>query len=340
MSEIIFHIGMHKTGTTTLQYSFRDYQEEFSKLGIYFPNAARIAREGHHNLVYELISAPKLEPAKGGWEMMTEELRARPEPFILISSESLSGYRSFAEIPQRCAELARTLGRRPRVIAYLRPQPYFIESIYAQNASTGYTAQHFDRFLLHVLADGMADYGLVLKNWHDTFGDCEIHPFPPRADESYLAQFVRAISGAELPDTIKEVRANERRGIRAVEFGREATVHFQRAGVPTVERRRLVQRVSAICARRFPNEPAFTALDHRLFEDLKTIFAASNAALVERYPHLREHLDSQFTRKGYPTALNFDSGTPALRADFINIMLEAVETGTEEPAPARASQAA
>ena len=325
MKEIIFHIGTHKTGTTSLQHTLHDAGAALSGLGVYYPQAGRIGREGHHNLVYELVSGWRFRPALGGWDALEAELRDRDDPVVLISSESLSGYRTHAGIPERCAALARALGRRPRIVACLRPQFAYLESIYAQNAATGYTAMRFERYLLDSIARDAADYGAVLHNWQARFGSCEVFAFRPGPDRPPVAQLLRDVLGIDLPATIPEQRANDRRGVRAVEFARKTTEIQEHNDEPVAARTALAKRVSDICARMWPNEPRFAAMDGALAKIVQAIFADRNRALFAQYPHLEEPFDAILA--GHDRAVNaldLDNAGPNLRREFDNVIFRAL----------------
>jgi hypothetical protein len=327
MNEIVFHIGTHKTGTTTLQRSLHRVraQGQLDGLGVYYPDAGRIGRDGHHNLVYELVSRWRFNPALGGWDALEAELKGRDEPVVLVSSESLSGYRAQPEIAERCAALATALNRRPRVVAYLRPQFAFLESIYAQNAATGYTGRKFDRYLLDSIAQGAADYSAVLHNWQQQFGQCEVFAFMPEPGRPLLAQVFDEVLGIALPGTVEELRANDRRGVRAVEFGRRVTEVQERAGAAMALRTALAKRVSDICAGMFPEEPRFAAMDAELAATVQEIFGAANQALFATYPALEPAFAEILRRHDRkPNALDLDSAGPNLRGEYETVLCQAL----------------
>lgn len=328
MREIVFHIGTHKTGTTSLQHTLHEAREALPGLGIYYPQAGRTGREGHHNLVYELVSGWRFRPALGGWDALEAELRDRDEPVVLISSESLSGYRTHAEIPSRCAALAQALGRRPRIVAWLRPQFAYLESIYAQNAATGYTAMRFERYLLDSIARDAADYGAVLHNWQARFGACEVFAFRPAPGQPLVAQMFREALGIELPAGIAEQRANDRRGVRAVEFARKITEIQEQNDEPVAARTVLAKRVSDICARIWPNEPRFAAMDAALATIVQSVFGERNRALFAQYPHLEEAFAAILA--GHDRAVNaldLDRAGPNLRREFDGVIFRALRPG-------------
>jgi hypothetical protein len=327
MKEIVFHVGSHKTGTTTVQYSLHQAQEQgqLAELGLYYPQAGRIGRNGHHNLVYEIASRTRYRENLGGWDALQQELQDRPEDRIMLSSESLSGYRNSVDLPEKCYALAKALGRRPRVVAYLRPQSAYLESIYAQNAATGYTSLRFERYLLESIAQNAADYGAVLKNWETRFGSCEVFPFQPQPGSTFLEQFFKSVFDIKLPSSIVEVRANDRRGARAVEFARKANEVAAKANWPVAQRQALACKVSEICAVQFPKEPRFSAMDVGLDQLVRQIYQDGNAVLLERYPHLRQIFETPRVPRGGKTAcLDLDTGGPALRDAYYQVFQQAM----------------
>lgn len=333
MKEIVFHIGTHKTGTTTVQYSLHQAlaRGQLAELGLYYPQAGRIGRNGHHNLVYEVASQTRFRENLGGWEALLQELQGRSEDRVVLSSESLSGYRNSPDLPEKCHALAQALGRRARVVAYLRPQSAYLESIYAQNAATGYTSLRFERYLLESIAQRAADYGAVLKNWEARFGACEVFPFQPQPGSTFLAQFFKTIFDISLPEEIAEVRANDRRGARAVEFARKANEVAEKADWPVARRQALVRKVSEICAAQYPNEPRFSAMDAGLDRLVRQIYQDGNAALLERYPHLRQMFETPRAPRGDKAAcLDLDTAGPALRDAYYLVFQQAVRQVSKE----------
>lgn len=54
---IYIHIGPHKTGTTTLQFSLFLNKDKLKKNGILYPDSGIISAKlpGHHNLAWEIL---------------------------------------------------------------------------------------------------------------------------------------------------------------------------------------------------------------------------------------------------------------------------------------------
>ena len=47
---LIFHVGTHKTGTTSIQTMMQDNRDYFLEQGILFPRAGQVRNGGQHNI--------------------------------------------------------------------------------------------------------------------------------------------------------------------------------------------------------------------------------------------------------------------------------------------------
>ena len=55
--DVLFHVGPHKTGTTTLQYAFDALRSVFASAGIYYPKGLHESG-AHHALAWQLLGRP------------------------------------------------------------------------------------------------------------------------------------------------------------------------------------------------------------------------------------------------------------------------------------------
>jgi len=126
MRKIVYlHVGLHKTGTTSLQKFLSDNQRLLSKRGVFRlstglpPNSDR--SWGHHDLAWSLREG---DP-HGLWRAARREADAHKT--VLVTSEEFSFIRNAGRYSP---VLDAFQGWQIRVICYLRRQDQFLESLY------------------------------------------------------------------------------------------------------------------------------------------------------------------------------------------------------------------
>ncbi len=135
----VLHVGMHKTGTTSLQTMIARNRQHFRDQGLYYPTTGQIGvGDGQHNLAWELAGDERFEPASGTIADLASELRAQRRPrAVLVSSEDLE---YLYDRPERLASLRGVLedvGYAVRVVITLRQPSEYLESLYFELVAQG-----------------------------------------------------------------------------------------------------------------------------------------------------------------------------------------------------------
>jgi hypothetical protein len=212
----VFHIGLAKTGTSTLQATMAANVEELQVRGITYPLInARTRQLAHHILPRTLKSKDGLDaPA---WETL-RGLRAQAhETTVLLSAEGFSD--SDPHLVRRGVD-----GDEARVIVYLRNYPAWAVSSYAQKAKWGGIALPFDDYLkgsVDSRANRIADRLLA---WAEVFGPdhVRIRSVEPenlvngQIIDDFLSALGTSREGLEIPPN-----ANETPDWRVVELLKE-----------------------------------------------------------------------------------------------------------------------
>jgi hypothetical protein len=178
---IILHIGLEKTGTTTLQAVGGRNRAWFAKHGVLYPQTP-----GATNHVKLALYAAKPNRAMNlrrrvglgdndVFEKFCATLPANLErevadsgcPIVWLSNEHLSSRLRFPAELDRLAALLRPLADDIRIIVYLRHQPELYLSAYSTAIKSG-----DDRELERVLTGNEYFYRFdkILQNWADCFG--------------------------------------------------------------------------------------------------------------------------------------------------------------------------
>jgi len=152
MSEIVIHIGTHKTATTTLQDLLFENRMALSSQGLVYPSIGRSS--GHHTLTTHWIDLPDHyhdeRSARAHWQILAETY-GPSEQTVLISSEELSRGRpkhvDFSEL----SRFTEAFDHR-RIVCVLRNQMEFVQSVYLEIAKQVVTIP-FDTFFTRTIAN-------------------------------------------------------------------------------------------------------------------------------------------------------------------------------------------
>jgi hypothetical protein len=141
---VFVHVGPHKTGSSVIQALLKSESDRLRHHGFF-----------HDPEFYRLGRTLVRQSPLGADERTTLQrrfdarLRARPEPNIVGSSESLFGdpFASYGNIGSVAEDLRRILeGHDVRIVACIRRQDEFVQSLYHQHVKQGGT-QRFEAFL-------------------------------------------------------------------------------------------------------------------------------------------------------------------------------------------------
>jgi hypothetical protein len=158
---LVFHIGWHKTGSTSLQDFFHANREFLWKqAGIYYPLTGMA---GTSHRAFSASLKQDAESPDRMWQQLRGELeRVTDATWVLISAESLH-----LRQPDQLRPLLNTLPGfdRIQIIAYVRQPDQILESWYGQRLCNGDFCGRFDEFLRDIEASGWLDYEASLDRW-------------------------------------------------------------------------------------------------------------------------------------------------------------------------------
>src|SRR6056297_3463403 len=145
MQTIILHIGMPKTGTTTIQKALNSGAKELKECDAIFPKSGMFSEgaAAHHALFYSVASSRSairtpLPHPKESFEAMVEDIRNEMNisrsKFIILSSEMLWNPIAFDKTAL-CRIREAFPGYKIIILAYLRPVEEHSVSAYAQRVT-------------------------------------------------------------------------------------------------------------------------------------------------------------------------------------------------------------
>lgn len=167
---LVFHIGDHKTGTTSLQNALA--------AGLIRPDGAKLRYPAplNHNYLMGQIRAhmdkrapPELKARQHSFDALAEKVRSNGPGYTVISGEVFENVpaTAFAEIVDKhfagCAD-------EIRVVAYVRPHAQRLLSSYAEQIKIGWFTGSIEEFFAQNLKSKRFLYAPRFAAWRDAFG--------------------------------------------------------------------------------------------------------------------------------------------------------------------------
>ena len=229
-AQIIFHIGLEKTGTDSFQRFCTENRRALRSLGILYPVGLAFAEHSHGPLAAcylpyrDLSVGPGRARADVLHSLRAEIERARPET-VLISAEHLSSRFRSPEIEQ----LARDFnGFDCRIAVVVREHASRIRSAYAQTILAGRTPS-FEDYCREILdpANPYVRYRDTIAPWDRVFGRETMRVFSLTAGTDVVGMLRAAlIPRAAAIREQKHYRDNQSQGASAVEALRLVTLQL------------------------------------------------------------------------------------------------------------------
>jgi len=233
--ELKLHIGLPKTGSTSIQALLKQNTDFLSKNGIYFPDIFG-ETAGQTSLVaygavttglkfskfvrsfHGIRSEEDIEPFKARFQARFEEcLENNDASTVVISSELF--YSELRNVDQ-CKALKGFLENYfsdIKVIAYLRPQDRWVNSRVSQTAKLGGVST-----IDEMIDAKVNNYYEFLKKWWQVFGKENIilRTLEPKRlyEQDLYSDFLKLIGAEKSSDLIIPERKNEGLSIESVLF--------------------------------------------------------------------------------------------------------------------------
>ena len=160
---IYLHLGLHKTGSTSIQNFLCANQKKLIGRGVLYPKAGRLNNsDGHHNFAWEINKDERLESnVSDQWNNLAKEIMLNKPNLVVISSEDFEKF-NLEEIRVLKNKLMRY---QVKIIIYLRRQDKWHQSLYKQLVKTGNTYYSFNEYLDINNRQRKNDYYELLKMW-------------------------------------------------------------------------------------------------------------------------------------------------------------------------------
>jgi hypothetical protein len=171
MYKVFLHIGLHRTGTTAIQYFLADNAQRLEDAAITVANAGTPpGLRGNHELAWACLPRSQSESC---WRDLDAELARRHGKRMIVSSEEFS--RLDNKGIRFVAEFFRERGVELHVIVYLRNQVDLAESYYRIVVSHYEERRSLRQFMGDCASEYRLDYLDLLNNWADAVGRDFLH---------------------------------------------------------------------------------------------------------------------------------------------------------------------
>lgn len=282
MKKCYIHLGVHKTGTTSIQILLGRHRSALRKHGISVPVAGNAWSHDvgyHHNIAFELNDDSRFVPGKGGLKELFRELEQESCPTVVISSEDLCVSVRDADKVARLREPIAALGYEIIWVIYFRTYPEWAESAYIELAKALAITRKFEPWVKTdpmSLAVGLDPVG-TLSHLKATGDQVVLHSYAKTSGD-VTGHFFRQIGAPDfLPGEMQaKDRANNRLSVFELEFLRNMAVHIMRH-IPQ-EHKPIIRSAVRTELAKLPKGPSFRGLSdqlaHRLYESTRPAYEA------------------------------------------------------------------
>ncbi|WGV25122.1 hypothetical protein [Halotia branconii] len=178
MTTIYLHIGMPKTGTSSLQKILFNNRDKLLEAGYLYPmsgirhNAKEVEDRYCHNLLalcfLDFKEKNDLLSQFPTWESLKTEIDSINPNNVIISAEAFNFYDVFYK-PETIAKIKDLLNDYEiKIVIYLRKQDDFLESCYRYMVNIGACRVGIQEFFNEF--KHMFNYYQILENWAGIFG--------------------------------------------------------------------------------------------------------------------------------------------------------------------------
>ena len=218
MKKVFLHIGLHKTGSTSLQAFLHRNRNTLRDYGYLYPQTGASSRfDCHHNLAWLLTNwSNKADPSLGTWKELHQEIDNTSLNKIIISSEEFE-FVGMVHKGIKCLK-SELESYEVKIIIYIRRQDKRLESHYINCIKAGFYSGDILSFCEK--KRNTYDYYKLIEPWKQTFGidNIIVRPLERTQIPSIYNDFLKVI-GITKHDNFLEVEdQNIRPGIKELEI--------------------------------------------------------------------------------------------------------------------------
>jgi hypothetical protein len=174
---LIVHIGNPKAGSSSIQKFFHENRHDFEADGIFYPIPTDAKRQSHSALAKHYMEIP-LGPSQEALpvEFLEKMIAGTHAPIIVISSEYFIYAHNHPKMMRAMTQLIQSCKLDPTAIAMVRPQTFWLNSMYTQLVKSLETTIPFHQFVNGYLRRHPHYYFPAYDAWRK-FGNFVAVPF-------------------------------------------------------------------------------------------------------------------------------------------------------------------
>ena len=276
MKKIYIHIGLYKTGSTTLQAFLQANQNNLLNYGYLYPRTGALGRfEAHHNLAWLLRNPKNANPTLGTWKELHEEIKAANIDNVIISSEN------FELNNQKINSLKSELEPyEVKIIVYLRRQDRRLESLYTQRVKRGFYSDNILSFCEQ--KRNTSDYYNFLKPWKQTFGISNIivRPLEKNQIPNICHDFLKIIGVRNFDDFIRVQNQNVKPGRKALEVLKFINKIYENK---SSTKKAYLQQINNFICKQWSDEKSYRLLSYSDSVKILEWYKQSNIKVAQEY---------------------------------------------------------
>ncbi len=277
MKKLFLHIGLYKTGSTTLQAHLQKNRNSLRNCGYLYPlTGASDMFDAHHNLAWLLRNPKVADPNLGTWKELHEEIKTANIDNVIISSENFQ-LNDQTQMDNLQSQLA---AYEVKVIVYLRRQDRRLESLYTQRVKRGF--YHGNIFSFCESQRRRSNYYKLLEPWKQIFGLDNVIVRPlEKTQISNICDDLFKIIGIQKNNSFLEVEnKNVKPGRKALEIYKIINKTYEDQ---PEKRQNYLQQVNRFINKNWSDEKSYRLLSYSDSVKIMEWYQQSNMKVAEEY---------------------------------------------------------
>lgn len=285
--KLFLHIGLHKTGTSSIQESLIQNKDNLVKEGILYPNHIKIfdniLNTDFFNIKLADKCATELENISKSKKNTIKKIIISNEAF---SGNPFDGYKKLKIIVKYLSKISEKF--ETKIILYLRRQDKLIESLYIQSIKDGKTAL-FNDFIKTLKYDSL-NWSNYIKIWMQHFSKNQLiirmYDKKKFKDGNIVTDFACALESKSLKNDITFYEENKGYSQASLEIAQMLNQYLN-----GYEKRYVRYFLEKIDTKK--RHISYTFYTYKERQKVLSYFKKCNAELLIKFPHIcsREYFD-------------------------------------------------
>ena len=287
---LFVHVGLPRTGSTTISHALKSLEPELRKRGVLVPVAGRRNEEfSHSNLVTHLSGEWFLGQGNADdWQALEHEIASAGSSTFVLSGSMFAAHGLATRTPghlvaQHMKNLETACGLEVHILGYVRPQAELLESLYAQMTLRAMTGEPFSDYARNKLCGDVLDFNRIFEPWRERFGaNVKVTTLEEAGRAGGpVRHLLEQIGWPELAP-VRNEQINFRSGARTVEMRRLVVETLIESGLGLRSRQTAIVSLGAIQSPH-KDDSRFAPLTQEEMRSVTESFSARNARFARRY---------------------------------------------------------